>query len=91
MATLIKSDGTQEPYPEPKNGSNYSLEELQTAIGGYIQVVELPSGDLLVCDEEGKLKGRPVNWQATEITREVLSAYDVMVGDVLQIGPEQIK
>lgn len=35
-----------------------TLEAFQEAVGGYIQAVTLFQGIVLVCDEEGVLKGR---------------------------------
>jgi hypothetical protein len=40
------------------------LEGLQTAVGGYIEVVyplRLPKGFTMIINEEGKLKGLPLN------------------------------
>jgi hypothetical protein len=36
-----------------------TLEALQELVGGYIEVVELADGLVVVCDEEGRLKGKP--------------------------------
>lgn len=38
-------------------------------------------------NEEGKLSGLPVNVTATALTRDLLPAYDVIVGDVILLGP----
>ncbi|KLU62317.1 hypothetical protein CEB3_c13610 [Peptococcaceae bacterium CEB3] len=38
-----------------------TLKALQSVVGGYIEVIHLEDGLLLVCDEEGKLKGYPPN------------------------------
>lgn len=40
-----------------------TLEAIQTAVGGDIEVVGLDSGVVLICNEEGKLMGLPVNRQ----------------------------
>ena len=36
-----------------------SLESMQELVGGYIQSVPLSYNTALVCDEDGKVKGRP--------------------------------
>lgn len=36
---------------------NNELEELQKFVGGYIEVVPLTENILLICNEEGKIKG----------------------------------
>lgn len=38
-----------------------TLVELQDAVGGYIETVRLDATTLMVVDEEGFLKGKPVN------------------------------
>lgn len=38
-----------------------SLEAMQKIVGGYIQALPLGSGLVLICNEEGRLKGLPVN------------------------------
>ena len=43
-----------------------TLEEMQEFVGGYIEVVYAPNGDQIVLDEEGRLKGKQINEQATE-------------------------
>ena len=40
-----------------------TLEAIQTAVGGDIEVVGLDSGAVLICNEEGKLMGLPANRQ----------------------------
>jgi hypothetical protein len=59
-------------YPEgraeeirPANGSHWELTELQTMVGGYIEVVRTRAGRYLVIDEDGKLKDKPLNRRAT--------------------------
>ena len=78
---IIRVDGTREEYP-PGNGKLFTLEEMQKAIGGgYIQIVHTKDGQLMVLDEEGKLKGFPVNPVATDLY--VYGDQDPIVGDVL--------
>lgn len=38
-----------------------TLENLQRTVGGYIQSVPLTGHCAILCDEEGKLKGKPAN------------------------------
>jgi len=44
------------------------LEELQKAIGGYIDICYLPDGNVLIFDEDGKSKGRPYNTHTSLMT-----------------------
>ena len=68
-----------------------TLKEMQDFVGGYIQVVE--SSDAkhdIILDEEGKLKGKALNKEATELfvgeEMDDTSAawdFDYIVGDVM--------
>lgn len=47
----------------PDNGRDYSLDELQKAVCGYIETVNVSDNDrLLVVNEEGALRDLPTNW-----------------------------
>lgn len=57
-----------------------SLENLQKIVGGYIEMVSLPSvapGLVIICNEEGKIKELPFNMRIPG---------DVLVGDIIVIG-----
>lgn len=88
-AVLIRHTGRMEMYL-PANGTDYTLEELQKAVGGYIEIVKLRTEHVLVLNEDGKLEGLPHN--------AIASAYlllagrnDVAVGDVLLCDSSMIK
>ena len=90
MAQIIKSNG-QTTEVTPKNGTDFSLEELQTIVGGWIEIVNLRDGRLLCLDEEGKLKGKERNYVATDIYRQAFpQCKDFIVGDVLLCNEDQI-
>ena len=59
--------------PQVVNIEN-TLEAIQKAVGGYIEVVRMDNNLLMICDEEGKLKGKPYNFDLGS---------DIIVGDVL--------
>jgi hypothetical protein len=44
-----------------------SLEKAQELVGGFVELIELTSGDQLLVNEEGLLKGLPLNEYATYI------------------------
>lgn len=57
---------------------------IQEAIDGHFEVVRLPSpGDLMLVDDEGKFKGKPLNKIAT-----VLAQREDIVGDVLIVSEQ---
>ena len=39
-----------------------SLEALQQLVGGYIETFTVSTDCVLLCDEEGKIKGKPANF-----------------------------
>jgi hypothetical protein len=75
----------------PKNGKKFSLDELQTYVGGYIEIVALKPGNghaTMYINEEGKLKGLPYNPQATKIA--VIDDYgDFIVGNAIVVRQEK--
>ena len=84
MAKVYKADGTVEELDIP-SGQELGYEICSSLVGGMIQVLPTPEGseyDTLVCNEEGKLKGLPINEKATNEFRSVLLPGDVLVGDV---------
>ena len=90
MAYIIKTTG-EVIETQPANGTDFSLEELQTIVGGYIEVVSLHDGRLIVCDEQGKQKSKDINHTATDLFRLTLLTNDFLVGDILVCREEQIK
>lgn len=87
-AVLIKADGTVLDI-SPANGTDFSLAELQEFVGGLIQIGATYDGRNIVMDEEGKLKGKPVNDKATELYR--YGQHDPIVGDVVVCNTNLIK
>ena len=90
MAQIIKTTG-EVIETQPKNGTDFQFDELQAIVGGYIEVVNMRDGRLIVCDEEGKLKGKERNHKATDIFHSVFNTNDFMVGDVLVCNENEIK
>ncbi len=77
LPVVLYADGTALTLTTEKDAP--SLEELQGAVGGYIEVVQIPAmrGVLMIVDEEGRMKGKAVNAIASEI------AGTEIVGDVV--------
>ena len=46
-----------------------TLKEAQDFVGGMVECVTWPNGDLLIVNEEGKLMGLPLNPEATLLWR----------------------
>ena len=88
---IIRANGQVE-IVAPKNGVDFKLDEMQAIVGGYIQVVPLKYNMQIVCDEEGKLKGYPVNRLATDVWEDTFGkGTDIIVGDVLICSQTQIR
>lgn len=95
MAQLISIDGTVTKVA-PKNGEAFSLEELQTMVGGYIEFLRLEDGRMMCLNEEGKLKGMVMNAAASGVAYGVLLPGDFVVGPAVVMtaveagDPEQL-
>ena len=59
-----------------------TLENLQSIVGGYIETVTLPTGCVLICNEEGKLNGLPKNF------RYGITIPDTICGTVIVVGTD---
>lgn len=92
MAKLVKANG-EITTVSPKNGIDFTLEELSGFVGGYIEIINtVDRKNLIVLNEEGKLNNLPVNAKATEIAFGNGSyVVDVIVGDVLVASFEEVK
>lgn len=88
LAVMIRADGTVETV---EVGEEITLHRLQELVGGYIETVSprFPVSDKLVmlCDEEGKLKEKPVNDLASACA--YLLAGDYLVGDVIILSVDR--
>ena len=97
MATLYQVKQVNGVYtPEtvevkPKSGKTFSLSELQGFVEGYIEIIDLRNGKIMVVNEEGKLKDLPFNHAATKIYAETYSNRDVIVGNALVCKSTEIK
>lgn len=87
----IKADGERIEV-SPKNGSDFSLEELQGYVGGYIEIVHLGRGEIMVVNEEGKLHNTPTNLNATALYQFATGdCKDFIAGDVLLTQKNMVK
>lgn len=97
QAVLIQTSGLITAIT-PDNGKDFSLKELQGYVGGLIDVAYLPSGKVMVVNDEGKLNGLPKNDLATEIWKQEYpkAAYpwnndELIVGDVVMCDNKLVK
>lgn len=90
MAKIIKANG-EIVEVSPNNGVDFKLEELQTIVNGYIEIVWMPNDEIMVVNEEGKLMDLPLNEIATTIYRNAFGYCDSIVGDVLICNNNQVE
>ena len=87
---LYKVGATTPIEVMPKNGKKFVLAEMQEYVGGYIEIIRLPSGNIMVMDEEGKLKEKEINKTATFYAEDVIQRGDYIAGDALIIPSNMI-
>jgi hypothetical protein len=80
---LLKTDGTTEEIKDT------SLEGMQNAVGGWIEIVQTIDGKEMVVNEEGKMKNLPHNQKATKMAK--IHPNDYIVGDVIIAEKGEIK
>ena len=67
------------------------LKAAQAFVGGYVEVVSFPNGDLLLLNEEGKLMGLPLNPEATTLWRTHFTKETHINGyDDFVVGPAMV-
>ena len=75
-----------------------SLKEAQAFVGGMVECITFPNGDLLIVNEEGKLMQLPLNPEATLLWRitfdndnYVTGRKDFVVGPAIYIKKGALK
>jgi len=75
-----------------------NLKTAQDFVGGMVECITFPNGDLLIINEEGKLMGLPLNPEATTLWRmtftkdKYATGYDdFVVGPAIYIKKDAIK
>jgi hypothetical protein len=82
MATLYKSSG-EILEVSPENGTNFGLREVQELVDGYVELLSLDQQNMILMDEEGKCRHKPVNINASKLVAERTGVNYCLVGDVL--------
>ena len=93
MATLITSSG-EEKELTPAAPPAFTLEELQSAVGGTIAIYAVLGRKNLVCNDDGLSLKLPLNAKATELYNAGRDTegwgVSPVVGDVLICTPQEI-
>lgn len=90
-ATIYKATGETVPV-SPANGTDFTLDELQKIVGGYVQVIPVAKNRLLVLNEDGYSLNLPTNDIAT-VRFPFVCTFRArgIVGDVLECDRNQIQ
>lgn len=93
MAKIIKSNGECEAVEPKVKEEGFELDQLQSIVGGYIEIIHLrKSKQIMVINEEGKLLGLPYNEEATRLYHEEHPGIDdAVVGNVLLCGDKEVQ
>lgn len=92
MIEVYYVDGRVERVTAPSPPSSPSrLHFFQEIVGGYVEVLHLGDGRLLLVNEDGKTQAvpLPLNYKATSLVGARLRPGDVIVGTVLVVTPEE--
>ena len=93
MATIIRTNGQREDLVGEGPNKTLTLDQMQKALhGGWIEMVFSPLARqyFMVVDEEGKLKGLPINAVATAMARQE-GVRDIIVGDAILISTGEVE
>lgn len=89
-ATLIRIEGVMvDVYPT--NGEYFTLEELQTVVGGYIEIISMKGDRYMIVNEEGLIGNLPRNDKASEILSDNLKLKTNVYGHVIIIDKDQMR
>lgn len=88
QSVIIMADGLLKKV-DPANGKDFSLEELNEIVDGYIEILHIED-KLLVCNEEGKLQNLQYNATATRLINAA-GIKDYIVGNALFCDTDKIK
>ena len=81
IAVIITTDG------DATKISEISLKSLQTAVGGWVQAVDLDHDLTIWVNEEGKMDGLPVNPIATRLWEKYIGVgTDIIAGNAVFTG-----
>ena len=87
-AETIKENKTAEfkIITDKKDGPKYA--EVKDFVGGMVECVTFPNGDLLLLNEEGKLMGLPLNEKASKLWKDTFDNDNYITGrDDFVVGP----
>ena len=86
METLNTKESEFKIIADKKDEPRYK--EVSEFVGGMVECVQFPNGDLLLLNEEGKLMNLPLNPEATALWRATFTKEEYSFGyDDFVVGP----
>ena len=93
-AKLLKASGDVMEI-EPKNGTDFKLDELHKHLNcSLVEVININQDDIMVVDDEGKLKANNViNVNATMLAQEnqAITSWDYIAGDAIVCNRKMVR
>ena len=93
-ARLLKASGEVMEI-EPKNGTDFKLDELHKHLNcSLVEVININQDDIMVVDDEGKLKANNViNVNATMLAQEnqAITSWDYIAGDAIVCNRKMVR
>ena len=87
METKINTDAAEFKIIE-NSKDEPDLKAAQDFVGGYVEGIPFPNGDYLIVNEEGKLKGLPLNPEATALWKATFDNDNFITGrNDFVVGP----
>ena len=82
QAFIYKTSGEIIPV-YPQNGTDFTLQEMQSFVKGSIELIALKDGQFMIVNEEGKIFELEENVQATDLFRLSYNTTDYICGNAL--------
>ena len=89
-AKIIYTDKEAEDYT-PKNGKTFEFDELRGIVEGFVDIIRLNDGRVIIVDSQGKALNKAVNIPATNILRRDHFTTDYIVGTAIVCDADMIE
>lgn len=91
MAICIKPNREIIENINPKNGTDFTLEEVYKYVGSPVQLLDISENEYALINEEGKIRDMEYNSLATELLDGILLPGDYIVGNMMIVDKSQFK
>ena len=91
MAICIKPNREIIENINPKNGTDFTLEEVYAYVGSPVQLLDVSENEYALINEEGKYRDMDYNSLATELLDGIIFPGDYIVGNMMIVNKSQFK